>query len=91
MCYFGTKPEAECMNEIFGEILSSGKISSVLDENTELEVDVREKDGNKYFFIMNFSGMEKPLPQQFIGSINIINGEKSPEVLKPFETVVVEK
>lgn len=89
--YFGTKPEAECMNEIFGEILSSGKISSVLDENTELEVDVREKDGNKYFFIMNFSGMEKPLPQQFIGSINIINGEKSPEVLKPFETVVVEK
>lgn len=89
--YFGTKPEAECVNEIFGEILSSGIISSVLDENTELEVDVREKDGNKYFFIMNFSGMEKPLPQQFIGSINIINGEKSPEVLKPFETVVVEK
>ena len=60
---------------------------------TDLEVTMREKNGKKYYFVINFTGKEQPLPNCFNGCVNLLSDEclAHDRTVKPFESFVIEQ
>lgn len=89
--YFGTKPSREASVLLLDRIVEKAEITPVVEEKTELEVTSREKNGKKYYFVINFKDKELSLPKQFVGQRNLLSGELLSEntALKQYDVLIV--
>lgn len=70
--YVGTELEPVLLDKVLTE--AAAGVSSVLAEATKLEIAVREKEGQRYYFIMNFTDDALPLPKAFVGATDLLKG-----------------
>ena len=91
--YVGTKLSDDGLEYLTDKILESAKVKPVIDFKTDLEVTMREKNGKKYYFVINFTGKEQPLPNCFNGCVNLLSDEclAHDRTVKPFESFVIEQ
>ena len=89
--YLGTKISLEAVDKLFDTIIGNVGIVSVIQEKIELEVTLREKNGEKFYFIINFSEKEAFIPKQFIGETNILDDTIVAEntKVKPYDVLLI--
>ena len=89
--YVGTQPDEAGLSNILDSFAADAGIEPVIDDKTELEVTRRVKDGTEFWFIMNFTGKDQPVPESFKGETDILTGGQLPEVFAPFATAIVKR
>lgn len=72
--YVGTRLEAELFSKVMDGIAKENGILPVVSENTQLEVTLRRKGDNRYYFVINHHKMALPLPKEFVGERDMITG-----------------
>lgn len=88
--YAGTQPDAASLAKILDQVIAAAKITPLIDEPTKLEIACRVKGNNKYFFIINLSGEDCPVPNAFADAVDMLSHKKlMPNgVLRPFEAIL---
>ncbi|MGY3748584.1 beta-galactosidase [Vagococcus acidifermentans] len=89
--YIGAQLEPKTLYKTLQEITAECNLSSAVSEPTELEVSIRENEYQRFIFIMNFGNEEQVIPKDFVGSENLLTGQKLTDatVVKPYETVII--
>ena len=88
--YVGTKPDADGLDVILDKLAAEANVQPLIEEKTPLEVVCREKDGKRYWFLLNLTGKPQTPPKSFAGREDILTGRKAdPAVaLNPWDTMV---
>lgn len=73
--YIGTQLEQSALGKILDQIVELTGVTSVIKEETKLEIVCRTTLDKQYYFIINLSGEMLPLPQYFDGKTDIITGK----------------
>ena len=76
--YIGTELEPKALERVFDQITASAGVKSLTAETTQLEVICREKGSRKFWFIMNFTDSELPLPAEFADKKDLLSGQVLP-------------
>ena len=79
MYYVGTVLEEAGLFKVLEMVCNEAGISSVLEEETELEVTRRIRDKDYIYFIINFKDQKVKLPSVFAGKTDILTGRKMEE------------
>lgn len=74
--YIGTDLELAAMAKVLDEAAAGAALAPAIEEKTALEVVCRQKDGDKYWFVMNFTGEKQTLPNCFAGKTDLLSGNK---------------
>ena len=77
--YVGTVLEEAGLFKVLEMVCNEAGISSVLEEETELEVTRRIRDKDYIYFIINFKDQKVKLPSVFAGKTDILTGRKMEE------------
>ena len=63
-----------------------------MEEKTPVEIVKRVKEGREYWFLINLTGTEQPVPTAFAGETDILTGETIGSTpLKAYDTVLVRR
>lgn len=90
--YVGTQPEAAGLDKILGELVKAAGAAPLLEEKTPVEIVKRVKEGREYWFLINLTGAEQPVPAAFAGETDILTGETIGSApLKAYDTVLVRR
>lgn len=90
-CYYvGAQLEQAGLSKLLMMACEAAGVQPVIGEATRLEVTVRENDRERFWFVMNLSGAEQPLPQAFAGKQDLLTGDVAAAglLLKPFDTLL---
>ncbi len=88
VCYYvGTQPGEELMEALMTEICQKAGVKTVCSAQKDVECVVREKDGNRFLFVVNHSSEEKSyiVPEGY----RLIRGEEAGK-LKKYEVQILE-
>lgn len=90
--YFGTQPDKKALYLLMDGIVEKSGVNSLVNEKTELEVSCREKNGKKYYFIINFSDKPLHVSQEFYNTVNLLDESKISEktILKKYVVLLIE-
>ncbi len=90
--YIGTQPSIDGINKIFDIITAESGVKPVIEEKTDLEITCREKDGKKYYFLINFGLEDVALPKMFVGKTDLISNETLSEdkTFKRYDVAIIE-
>lgn len=80
--YVGTEPEEAMMEQLMDTLLADAGVESLGTSDEGVELSIREKDGRKWFFAINFN--EKPASYEVPAGYKLVQGEEA-GALKPFE------
>ena len=72
--YVGTQPDANGLALILDKLCRDAEIRPLVEEKTALEITCREKDGKRYWFVMNLTGKPQPMVEAFAGKQDILKG-----------------
>jgi len=88
--YVGTQPEEAALTKILDRVTGAAGVSSIAAE-TKLEVVRRSRGDRDYIFLMNLSGGDLPVPEQFVGTTDILSGGelRGDTVFRPFGVAVL--
>ncbi len=89
--YVGTQPDGAGLAKLLNGFVADAGVCPIMEENTSLEVTRRVKEGKEFWFLMNFTGEDQPLPESFQGEKDILTGEVAPAVLKPYDTLLIKR
>lgn len=91
--YVGAQVDEASLDKLMDQVCAQSGVVSLVNENTELEITCRQKAGYRYYFLMNFTKEEQPLPEVFIGETNVLNQMELTKdtVLEPYDVVIVKK
>ena len=89
--YIGTQPEKQAMAKILDEVTGTAGYSRGINIDTKLEVVRRYKDGEDYWFIMNFHKEDLPVPEVFFGKTDILTGIEltSDSIMHQYDVIIV--
>lgn len=89
--YVGTNLSTEGLNKVLEMLCTDAGLSSVIEENTELEVTCRKAENCSYYFLFNFKDKEIPLPSCFAGCKDLLTGETIPAdtVMNQYDTFLI--
>lgn len=89
--YVGTRLSKDGLDRVLGQVVKQADVTSVIAQETELEVVCRETQSTKFYFIMNFKDGEYPVPACFAGKTDLLTDEviKEGEILKKYEVRLV--
>ncbi len=89
--YVGTRLSKDGLDRVLGQVVKQADVTSVIAQETELEVVCRETQSAKFYFIMNFKDGEYPVPACFAGKTDLLTDEviKEGEILKKYEVRLV--
>jgi beta-galactosidase len=89
--YVGTQPDTDALAGTLDQVAAAAKITPVISEPTKLEVTCRVKGDKRYYFIMNLSGEDCPVPNIFAGATDILSGKEltAGGLMRPFEVALV--
>ena len=59
--------------------LKEASVSSVIAEETGLEITCRESENTRFYFVMNFTDEKQTLPANLAGMVDLITGEAAKE------------
>ena len=88
--YVGTQPDKNALAKVLSMLVDVSGVSPLIDEDTKLEVVRRTKVGKEYYFIINLTDEDLPLPKKFAGKKDLLSGAEVPGVLRLYDTVLVE-
>ena len=77
--YFGTKPDNAAFDRLIDEVVQGSGVQPLINEPTSLEITCREKDGKRFWFVLNFTTGPQPVPQALIGLPNLLSGKVATE------------
>ena len=91
--YFGTRPDNAAFDRLMDEVVQDSGIKPLIDEPTPLEITCREKAGNRFWFVLNFTAEPQHLPQALIGLSDLLTGDVTTEntQLPPYGVLLLEK
>ncbi|MBO5253675.1 MAG: beta-galactosidase [Clostridia bacterium] len=88
--YVGTKPDAVGLRKILDMLCADADIKPLVGEETKLEIACREKDGKRYWFVLNLTGKPQPMIGAFADKTDILKGRtlKAGEMLENWDTLL---
>lgn len=91
--YVGAQVDEASLDKLMNQVCVQSGVASLVNEKTELEITCRQKDGYRYFFLMNFTMEAQPLPEEFIGETNVLDHIELTKdmMLEPYDVVIVKK
>lgn len=89
--YVGAVLDDETCARAMDLLLLEHPVRRTVTESTPLEVTCREKDGKRYYFVMNFTREEQPLPKELAGKKDLLSGEMTAagQTVKPYEVLLL--
>lgn len=89
--YVGTVADKQGLAKILDQAVKIAGVSPVIQEKTELEVVCRTGQNKRWYFVMNMTAKDQPLPGCFAGREDILTGKTMERnlVLKPYDVVLV--
>lgn len=89
--YVGACLDREGLGMVLDNMSAQAQVSSLLEEDTLLEVQCRETAEEKLYFLMNFQESAQPLPKCFAGMEDFLTGERLTEgtALKQYDVRLV--
>lgn len=91
--YFGGQLEDQLQDQLFKTIVKETDITPVIEEATKLEIACRENEEAKFFVIINFHEEAQPLPEMFVGKMDLLTGKvlSSEMMLTQYTTYIVKE
>ena len=91
--YVGTKLSEDGLKTVLDQAMTGAGVTSVIEEQTELEVVCRTAENARFYFIMNFKDGEYPVPARFVGKTDLLTGKQIPdgERLTKYEVRLVQE
>lgn len=90
--YVGTQADHDGLDKILTELTATAGITSLISEETPLEIARRVKDGKEFWFVLNLTGTEQAIPECFKGETDILTGEKlGDKPCAPFDAKIIER
>ena len=91
--YFGTKPDDAAFDRLMDEVVQDSGARPLIDEPTPLEITCREKDGKRFWFVLNFTTEPQPVPQALSGLPDLLSGKITGEntQLPPYGVLLLEE
>ena len=80
--YIATQFEEEGLAKILDQAVQEAGVSSVIPEETGLEVVTRVSDTTRFYFAMNFTDEEQILPESLTGKKDMISGKMTEHGMK---------
>lgn len=80
--YIATRFEEEGLAKILDQAVQEAGVSSVIPEETGLEVVTRVSDTTRFYFVMNFTDEEQILPESLTGKKDMISGKMTEHGMK---------
>ena len=89
--YIGTNPTEGGIAKVLDIAVQTAGVTSVVTEATGLEITCRKTDRYTYYFIFNFKDKVLPLPERFVGAVDLLTGEAIPEGchMKQYDALLV--
>ena len=89
--YVGTQIEADGLARILDQATAEGRVDSLVPEASELEISCRESQDTRFYYLINFSGKDQPLPASLAGKKDLITGRVSTaeDILKPWDVCIL--
>lgn len=91
--YVGTQPEKDALKKVLDSVAVQASVCSVTEEETGLEVTFRRSTEGDFYFLINFTEENIPLPKQFANQEDILTGEivTVETVLKPYDVRMIKR
>ena len=88
--YVGTQPDAAGLEKILDGLTEKAGVQPPVGEKTPLEITCREKDGKRYWFVMNLTGKPQAMVKTFAGKKDILKGRvlNEGEMLENWDTLL---
>lgn len=88
--YIGTQLEPDGLAAVLGQAAKAAGAGPVIAEPTKLEVVKRSGKNGQFYFVLNFTGEDQPLPEKFAGQADLLTGEALPKgsMLAPFASKI---
>lgn len=80
--YIATQFEEEGLAKILDQAVQEARVSSVIPEETGLEVVTRVSDTTRFYFVMNFTDEEQILPESLTGKKDMISQKMTEHGMK---------
>ena len=80
--YIATRFEEEGLAKILDQAVQEAGVSSVIPEETGLEVVTRVSDTTRFYFVMNFTDEEQILPESLTGKKDMISQKMTEHGMK---------
>ena len=86
--YVGTDFCDDGLDKVLDSVVADAGVSSVIDEETALEITCRESETHTYYFVMNFKDCAIELPSCFGGKKDLLTDSviERGTKLKPYDT-----
>lgn len=73
--YIGTNPTEDGIVKVLDMAVQTAGVASVVTEATGLEITCRKTEKCTYYFIFNFKDKVLPLPECFVGKVDLLTNE----------------
>ncbi len=89
--YIGTQPDKAGLTHILDQAAAESQVHSLIPEASELEISCRESGDTRFYYLINFSGKEQPVPKSLAGKTDLITGVPSAaeDVLMPWDVKIL--
>lgn len=89
--YVGAALDEGTCNKVMDRVVAEAPVYRTVKEETLLEVTGRVKDGVHYYFVMNFTGQDLPLPEELEGKKELLSGVSVERqlMLKPYDVLLL--
>ena len=91
--YFGTKSDDAAFDRLMDEVVRESGVRPLIHELTRLEIACREKDGQRFWFVLNFTAEPQPLPRALVGMLDLLSSETVTEQIElpPYGVLLLEE
>lgn len=88
--YIGTNMNGDGIAKVLDMAVAQAEVSSVIQEETELEVTCRKADNCTYYFVLNFKDKDIEVPSCFVGCEDALTGEivASGKMMKKYDAMI---
>ena len=75
------------------EVVRESGVRPLIHELTRLEIACREKDDQRFWFVLNFTAEPQPLPRALVGMLDLLSSETVTEQIElpPYGVLLLEE
>lgn len=89
--YIGTNMDEEGIAKVMAMAAADGKVTSVINDVTKLEVTCRKAESCDFYFVINFTDEMLEVPESLVGNVDVLTGKKvgSGEKMAKYDVKIV--
>ena len=89
--YIGTQLEKAGLSHVLDQAAAESGVRGLIPESSALEISCRESGDTRFYYLINFSDRDQPLPESLAGKTDLITGRVSgaEDVLKPWDVRIL--